>query len=156
MLVLSGICLSGQNAALSSAAAAAATVESPYVWLGFFQEHSRLLNDAGTKGKGNPDRLRRERDRAGYRFGLTSAANAKVIPLTGSWKQLYAVVAVEQRSNRQDIQQKKATGNRQQYLAFLARRDKIVLDAVNSLMRTLSPREFQLLKQRVYAEYGGK
>src|SRR5437016_13563414 len=42
-----------QDAGVSSPAVPASSTESPYVWLGFFQEHSRLLTDAETKGKGH-------------------------------------------------------------------------------------------------------
>src|SRR5207302_80540 len=86
------------------------------------------------------------------RFRLSANTHAKVIPVTKASRQLHPVVAAEQRANREASEAKKANGNRQQYLAFVARRDRIILDAADDLARTLTAQELQQLKQRANRE----
>ncbi len=131
-------------------------VESTYVWLAFFQDHNRLLDNAKKRAAGNPGLLPVEQERVGRRFGLSASAHAKVIPQTASFHQNFAPLAAQQRANREAIQAHKQAASRQQYMNFLLQREKMVLDAVAVLRRSMTPKDFQQLRQRIYSDYSAQ
>jgi hypothetical protein len=128
-------------------------VEPVSVWLRFFQTHSGLLDRAQKRAAGNPATLPYENSRAARHFKISDSTHAKIIPVTKAFSQGMAPLAAQQKSDREAIQAHKQAASRQHYLDLLNRRDKLVLDSVTSLMRTLSPAEFKQLKQSAYTEF---